>query len=244
MTSKLTIGLLECDHVPDDLRSATGGDYSTMFRDWLAPSRTVSGTLRDTTVQLVAYDVVAGRFPDRVDEVDGWLCSGSRNSVYDDVDWIHTLRDTVAAICAAEVPYVGVCFGHQMLAHALGGRVARAETGWGAGVYRIDVVGEHRWLDPAVESLQLHFMHQDQVLDLPAGASVVGSADHCPNAMFAVGTSFGVQAHPEFTPAYTRALLEQRELRIGEETTASGLASLATPTDDAVVADWALNVWS
>lgn len=232
----LRIGLLECDHVSDSLVHSTGGDYSKMFRDWLVP--------HEDRIELVTYDAMAGTFPEHADECDGWLCSGSRNSVYDDEVWIHTLSDTVAAIHTAGVPYVGVCFGHQMLAHALGGRVERSEDGWGAGVYRVDTKAEHPWLDPAAESLRLHFMHQDQVLDLPEGATVVGSADHCPNAVFAIGTSFGVQAHPEFTPAYTRALLEQRQLRIGEETTEAGLASLATPTDDGIVADWALNVWA
>lgn len=231
----LRIGLLECDHVPASLRDVTGGDYSKMFRTWLAPHA--------AEVELVAYDVVGGTFPESADECDGWLCSGSRDSVYDDKPWIHALRELVASIHAAAVPYVGVCFGHQMLAHALGGRVDRSDGGWGAGVYRIDVAAEHPWLDPSTTSLHLHFMHQDQVFDLPSDSTLLGSTDHCPNAMFTVGTSFGVQAHPEFTPAYTEALLHQRELRIGEVTTAAGLASLETPTDEGAVAEWALDVW-
>lgn len=233
MTAVRRIGLLECDHVDDRLRPVTGGDHLHLFRRWLAGS---GGQL-----ELVPYDVVGGEPPGRPDECDGWLCTGSRQSVNDAAPWIRDLRRVVTDIHSAGVPFVGVCFGHQMLAQALGGRVERSARGWGAGVHRIEMVGDHQeWMRPPVDTggLALHFMHQDQVVDLPPAATLLGRTDHCPNAMFQAGTSFGVQAHPEFTPAYTEALLRVRELRIGEATTGAALASLTERTDEPIVANW------
>jgi GMP synthase (glutamine-hydrolysing) len=97
---------------------------------------------------------------------------------------------------------------------------------------------------PGSPTLDLHFMHQDQVVDLPPGATLVGKTDHCPNAMFAVGSAFGVQAHPEFVPEYTEALLLARQLRIGAATTDAALASLRQPTDEGLIARWALRLWA
>ena len=140
----------------------------------------------------------------------------------------------------AGVPFVGICFGHQLLAHALGGRVARAATGWGAGTHRI-VVDERAepWMDPPAAELALHFMHQDQVEVLPPGGVVLGRADHCPVALMRVGgTMVGIQPHPEFPAAYVDALLADRVARIGDDEVAAARAGLAQPTDEATVAGW------
>ena len=140
-------------------------------------------------------------------------------------------------------PFVGVCFGHQVLAHALGGRVERAATGWGAGVETIAVDRSAGWMDPPAEKLALHFMHQDQVVVPPPGGVVLGRADHCPVALLAVGErSMGVQAHPEFTRAYTDALLVDRVARIGAAEVAAARAGLAQPTDEPTIARWMARV--
>jgi GMP synthase-like glutamine amidotransferase len=131
-----------------------------------------------------------------------------------------------------------VCFGHQLLAHALGGVVEKAEFGWGAGIRPLDIVRAEPWMHPPLERCQLHFMHQDQVTKAPEHAVVLGCSDHCEVAMFRVGTMLGLQAHPEFTVAYARALLSDRVERIGGERAGEALASLDKPTDEAVVAHW------
>ncbi len=228
--SRLRIGLLECDHVDQAFRTATGGDYSDLFAAWLAPFA--------TSLELVAYDVAGGHFPARIDECDGYLCTGSRHGVNDDIEWIGTLRSFVASVSEAGVPCVGICFGHQMIAQALGGRVDRAPGGWGAGVHRIEVVDHEGWMEPGADRLSLHFMHQDQVLDLPPGAKLLGRAGHCPNAMFQAGSALGLQAHPEFVTAYTEALIRSRELRLGADTAKAALASLSRPTDELTAGRW------
>jgi GMP synthase-like glutamine amidotransferase len=215
----MRIGLLLCDHVDDRYRDVTAGDYDDMFIALLS-----HGT--DDDIEFVSYDVIGGTLPESVRECDGWLITGSRFSAYDDEPWIQELCGFVRDLHAAAAPTVGICFGHQVIAHALGGRVEKAARGWGVGAIQVDGALAGRLL----------FMHQDQVTKLPDAAQLVGSADHCPIAAFSCGSILAMQGHPEFTVAYERALLEARELRIGADVTAAGLASLDQPTDEARVA--------
>lgn len=220
------VGLLECDHV-DERFSVIAGDYRDMFSA-LLPS-----------LDLVPYDVVGGQVPADPGECDGWLCTGSRQSAYDDLGWIEALCGFVGDVRAAGTPFVGVCFGHQVLAHALGGRVERADAGWGVGVHAVEVAAPASWMDPPRGQVALQFMHQDQVTAVPEGAVVLGSSEHCPAAVMAVGkTMVGIQAHPEFGAEYARALIDARERSIGAERAGAARESLRSPTDESVVAGW------
>lgn len=227
----MIVGLLECDHVDDRFRDVTEGDYLELF------GRLFGAHVPD--LELRPYDVVGGELPDGPEACDGWVCTGSRHSAYDDLPWIAGLQEFIRQVAASDRPFVGICFGHQVLAQALGGRVERAGSGWGAGVRTVAVDAPRPWMEPGAASLRLHFMHQDQVVEVPPGASVVGSAPHCPVAVLAVGDRLlGIQAHPEFTDAYSKALLVDRELRIGPEATAEAAATLGGPTDDGTAARW------
>jgi GMP synthase-like glutamine amidotransferase len=210
------IGLLECDHVADRFRSI-GGDYGDMFAA-LLPS-----------VDLVHFDAIGGELPASPDECDGWVATGSRHSVYEDLDWIVALRSFVADVKRAEVPFVGICFGHQLLAHSTGGRTEHAGR-WGVGAHDMKAGTDHA---------RLLYMHQDQVTSLPPDAVVLGSTDHCPNAMIRVGDRMlGMQAHPEFSAEYVEALLHSREERIGHDEVAAALASLDAPRDERLAVTW------
>ena len=201
----MRIGLLECDHVDDRYRTIDG-DYSDMFERLL-------------DLDLVRYDTVNNVLPDSPEECDGWLATGSRFSVYDEADWIGRLQGFVQDVRDADTPFVGVCFGHQLLAHALDGRTEKAAVGWGVGA--IDT-----WVEPTQSEALLLYMHQDQVVALPDGATVLGRTEHCPIAMFQVGPMLGVQAHPEFSATYVEALLDARVDRIGPAVAARAKQSL------------------
>lgn len=226
----MKIGLLECDHVPERFRHIAG-DYREMFAALFARHA--------PQIALQAFDVCNGEFPSSLDACDAYLTTGSRFSAYDDVDWIDALKNFTRRIHEAKKPFVGVCFGHQLMAEALGGKVSRAETGWGVGVHNVEIIERESWMRPEQSSCALPYMHQDQVERLPEGGVVIGRSNHCAMAMFLVGDSMlGIQAHPEFPKAYGKALLLDRVDRIGEERAKAALASLDQPTDESVVARW------
>ena len=224
----MKIGILVNDHVPDQFRHISG-DYSDMFQQLLG---------RDD-VELVAYDVIGGELPTDPTECDAWIATGSLHSVNDDEEWIRSLEVFVREVASARVPYVGICFGHQILAKALGGTVEKSERGWGVGVHKIEV-SEAVGLG---DSYRMIHNHQDQVIDAPPGAEILGWSQHCPVSMFVVGgTLVGIQGHPEFVPEYSEALLRQRRGRvIPEETADAGLASLNDETDTKRIAEWILD---
>ena len=219
----MRLGLLRCDEIDENLREHAPSALE-LYR-W---------TFETDGVRLVDYDVLAGELPDDPEECDGWIITGSRASVYDEEPWIRALSDTVVRLHRARAPIIGICFGHQLLAHALGGETARSERGWGIGVREFETRGEG--LPPSVSLLM---SHQDQVVELPPSARVLGSSEYCPNAIFAIDDhAVGVQGHPEFTPDYMAALLRSRIERIGPEPVARALESLDRDTHGREVAAW------
>ncbi|MGH8870404.1 MAG: type 1 glutamine amidotransferase [Acidimicrobiia bacterium] len=221
----MRLGLLVCDHVrPEFLGIA--GDYDDMFRRLFAGH----------DVEIVVYDAIGGELPGDPAECDAWITTGSRYSVNDDEPWIRDLEVFVRNVAAAEVPFVGICFGHQLIAKALGGSVIRSERGWGVGVKEVEVRddlglgGPYRVLNG----------HQDQVETLPLGGEVLGWNEHCPVSMLGVGgTMLGIQGHPEFEASYTKAVMESRRgTEIPDATVAAGIATLSQPTDGDRFADW------
>jgi len=224
----MRIGLLECDHVDDRFRDIAG-DYRDMFTRLLEPHQ----------LQVVPIDVCEGELPHKASAFDAYVCTGSRRSAFDDLPWIHDLTAFVTDVASAGAPFVGICFGHQLLAHALGGEVRRAEGGWGVGPHETVVGRVEPWMEPCLERPLLQYMHQDQVVRLPDDATVLAAADHCPVAMFRVGEQMlGVQAHPEFPAAYVDALIGARADRIGADTVDAARRALATATDNDAVAAW------
>jgi GMP synthase-like glutamine amidotransferase len=222
------VGLLMCGHV-DPKSVHIAGDYPELFGGLLGPHG----------VELVRYDLDEGRFPDALDECDGWLCSPSRLSTYDDAPWLADAEALHREIVAKEAKYVGICFGHQLLAQALGGRVVRSDDGWRVGVQTYDVVAPQPWMDPPLARFALLASHQDQVVDVPADAVVIASAPSCPVAGLAVGErAWTIQGHPEFVPPLADHLLAGRIDLIGAERVARARATLDEPLDRHTVARW------
>src|SRR5262245_41838083 len=167
------------------------GDYPELFGTLLAGHE----------LELVRYDLDEGRFPATVTECDGWLCGPSRSSTYDDLPWRADAEDLLRQLVATETPYVGICFGHQLLAQALGATVAAAPDGWQGGARDYDVVAPQAWMDATAGSITLIASHQDQVQALPDGAELLarGADGGCPIAGFTVGErAWTLQPHPEF----------------------------------------------
>ena len=222
----MTFGLLQCDHVSPEFLHLRG-DYDEMFRRWLPGDWRV-------------YDLPAGDLP-AAGDCDAWVTTGSRLSVYDDVPWVHGFAALVRDIHAANRPFLGVCFGHQMMAHALGGKVAKNPRGWGVGVHRFRVLAREPWMIPPLDDISVLMSCQDQVEALPPEATVLASSEHCPVALFRCGSLLGIQGHPEWHPDYAAALLSSRRERIGGTVADRAMATLETPTHSLEFAHWSRN---
>ncbi len=227
----MKIGLLGCDDVPERLRHIAGG-YRDMFAALLQP--------RIPNADFEWFDAYKGELPS-LDACDAYVCTGSRYSVYEDRDWIKALQRCVRQLHEARKPFVGICFGHQVLAQALGGEVTRADQGWGIGIHEMRIEKSEPWMQPCQQNLKLEYMHADQVQALPTGSVVLASASHCPVAMFRVGTMLGIEGHPEFPAAYVEGLLRERRERIGAARVDAAIASLTQSADDGIAARWIAN---
>lgn len=224
----MKVGLLECDHVREDLLHIAG-DYRQMFAELFnrhAPQ-----------LELVNFDVRNGEFPASVDACEAFVCTGSRFSAYNSDAWIQELKGFLRQLRDADKPFVGICFGHQVLAEALGGKVEKAEQGWGIGVHSLNVTKTESWMQPERSACGIQYSHRDQVVRLPENSVVLGESDHCPVAMFRVGeTMLGIQGHPEFSEAYTEALVRGRAELIGAEQV--NATKFDAPTDEAIITNW------
>ncbi len=227
------VALLECDHVPDALRHL-GDDYGTMFIDRFAAHA--------PRIVFERFDVIGGQRIPGVGEYDGYLITGSRYSVTDDLPWLTGLRRLAVEIVDADLPLVGICFGHQLLADEFGGRVERATNGWGVGIHTAQVTAPRAWMIPHFDDFRLVVSHQDQVIELPPGGTTLANSPHAAIAAFEVGSAVGFQGHPEFDPAYSAALMEMRRDRIPAAVIDVGEASLTQRPDHATVVTWLGNV--
>ncbi len=238
---RMRIGLLRCDDIFTDLRPEYGG-YQQLFTDLFA---TADGTIESLespgSLEFVDVPVYLGTFPSALDDYDAWLITGSARGVYEDEPWIRSLLDLVRDLDAARAPTLGVCFGHQAIAQALGGRVERVDT-WGIGNRPAQITRRESWMTPGHDEVGIFYCHHDQVLDLPTGGRVVATADHCPVAALAVGDHMlGVQAHPEFDPHYADVLYRGRYTETYPEAFLDdALSTLDDPLHRIDVAAWML----
>lgn len=223
----MRLGLLLVGHVAAT-STHLAGDYPELF-----------SSLLDPDVELVRYDLDREHFPDSGRECDGWMLSPSRCSVYDPHPWIASAEDLLRELLATERPYVGVCFGHQLVAQALGAPVARATDGWQVGVHDYEIVANRPWMVPPRASVALIASHEDQVLAIPDGAELLARTERCPIAGLTIGErAWTIQPHPEFGPDLADDLLGRRVELIGAAKVAAARSTLDRPLDRFVVARW------
>lgn len=213
----MLIGILQTGYAPDALRTA--GDYPDMF----------ARLLEGHGFRFRTWRVVDMEFPESVSDCDGWLITGSRHGVYEDLPFIKPLEQFIRAAFAAKVPVAGICFGHQIMAQALGGTVEKYAGGWSTGPTDYDFGGE---------TLRMNAWHQDQITTPPPGASVIATSPFCAFAGLAYDDrGFSVQAHPEFADEFVEGLIDTRGRGVVPDPVLDAArAKLGQPLDSALIA--------
>ncbi|MCE2516924.1 MAG: hypothetical protein J4F41_03615 [Alphaproteobacteria bacterium] len=190
-------------------------------------------------VELTYFQVMTNEFPDSVTACDAYIVTGSPAGVYDEFDWIPALMDFIRDAYNAGQQLVGICFGHQVIAEALGGKAEKSDKGWGVGV-RTVAINDHGGLIPKDhDDISLLYMHQDQVVETPPGAEVLAGDSFCPIAAYKIGEQvLCMQGHPEFTPEVIAGILDFRRDVIGDDRVRQGHDSLKTPHQGKDVGQW------
>ncbi len=230
----MNIGILETGLINEKL-SDRFDPYPVMF------ARLLNRAEQDLEYQ--PYSVIRGEMPDSIHDCDGWLITGSRHGAYEKLDWMLALEGFIRELYSATVPLVGICFGHQIIAQALGGEVVKSDSGWGIGLQTYEINKPMGWMAKTSEQVGIYSFHQDQVSLLPAGASVFSSSEFCPYAGLSYGDSIiSIQAHPEFEEAYELALIDMYSGNIVPKAVAAeALDKIQTSglkADTQLLADW------
>ncbi len=215
----MKIGILQTGLCPPDLVDEHG-EYDEMCSQFLDGNG----------FEFVSYRVVENKFPASVNEVDGWLLTGSKYGAYEQHSWIPPLEKFLREAYSQNIPIVGICFGHQILAQALGGKVEKFPGGW--------VVGKQSYkLNGNNSNADLMAWHQDQVTKLPPEATVIGTSNTCKYAALAYGNkALTVQPHPEFGLEFVEALFEARKEMLPDEVAARQKDDHTGPLDSATIA--------
>jgi GMP synthase-like glutamine amidotransferase len=230
---KLTI--IETGRPPEPV-AAHYPRYPAMVEALLAPH------MQGLTCESVS--LVDGESLPNHDRLEAILITGSPVGVYDPVAWIEPLKSWIRQAGEHNIPQVGICFGHQIMAEAFGGHANKAPQGWGLGRHDYDVSGEvsqrEVWMDHA-DTLHLAVSHQDQVLQAPKTARVLARSDFTPNAalIYDHAPAMSFQGHPEFCPAFADALIRSRRgTRFPTDLADQALETLKQPLDGSLVAHW------
>jgi GMP synthase-like glutamine amidotransferase len=218
------ITIIETGHVPSKYRERHGS-FPDMF------GRMIRAEDPSATVDVVS--IPNGEALPDPHGLEAILITGAAAGVYDGLDWIAPLEDFVRTAHANNTPMVGICFGHQLIAQALGGVVRKSEKGWGIGRHVYQVAPDNGFING--DELAIACSHQDQVIEAPEGARTILSSQFTPHAglLYANGTTLSVQPHPEFDLGFAQVCCELREGKAPDDVVATAKASLAEPMDSA-----------
>jgi len=222
----MKIGILLVGRASEDLVD----EYGTYAEMLIALINT-----EEQVFEFKTFNILDDEFPKDHLECDGWIVTGSPHGVYEEHSWIPTVSQMINNIYEANLPIFGVCFGHQLIAQALGGHVEKSEKGWGLGLHTYQVNNKTDYMSNLSEEVTLNICHQDQVLRPPQGATIYAKSEFCENAGFYIKDKvLTMQAHPEFLVDFTKALLTaRRDVTIPKEFVDPALVGLKNNPDSA-----------
>lgn len=218
------ITIIETGLVPPEHRERHGS-FPDMFARMIRAA--------DPTATVDVVSIPNGDTLPHPRKVEAILITGAAAGVYDELDWMAPLEDFVRKAYVNQTPMVGVCFGHQLIAQALGGTVRKSEKGWGIGRHVYQVLPENGVIDG--ETIAIPCSHQDQVVEAPSDALTILSSEFTPHAglLYANGTTLTVQSHPEFDVEFAQVCCDLRDGKAPDDVVLAARASLAQPLDNA-----------
>ncbi len=226
----MNVAILQCDNVLEKFQSRFG-DYPEMVEQMF------DGV--DLSLSFDTYDCRQGQFPADINGYDLYLTTGSRASVYEELDWLQRLIEFIRWLDRCKKKLVGICFGHQLMAMARNGTVEKSEKGWGIGIARNRVVSYPEWMGEQTTEINILVSHQDQIIDLPDDTLVIAESDFCPFFIVQWGDHFlSIQGHPEWSREYSQTLINDRRAIIPADLIKTGLDSLQTEPDNALFVRW------
>lgn len=223
----IKVGILQTGNPPGPLQERFGS-YSEMVQQLLGPAH-----------EFVTFDVRRGELPLATEACDAYIITGSAAGVHDGDSWIGALKEFVQN-ASGHSAMVGVCFGHQLMAEAFGGRVVKSRQGWGIGLHRYELRARAPWMDD-VSSIAVPVSHQDQIVEAPADAEVLAGSGFTAYGILAYPQrrAISLQCHPEFPPEYAAALIElRRNSMFSAELADRALDTLRESNDRALIGRW------
>lgn len=214
MNTHINIAILEMGVLPEALQDKHGHFFS-MIQTWLSTAAKEAAV----DVSFQRFSICSGDDLPQAQAFDAYVISGSKHSVYEDLPWIHDSKRFLNELKHQNIPMFGICFGHQLMAEAFGGKVEKSAKGWGFGT---DV---YQFADGTEQEVLV--VHQDQVVLLPEAAKIIGQSLHCEyGALEYDFAAKSTQFHPEFNQDLVKDLLLQYQDTVGIEQAQTALAHL------------------
>ena len=232
----MKIAILQTDHIPTHRHHFSGGNYPDMFANLFFKLSII--------IDFDIFDVTIGEYPYNYDNYDGFIITGSKATAFDNVDWINHLKTQIKKIFNLNKKIVGICFGHQVLIEALGGKVERSNNGFAVGVKTVEIINQKEWMVPYNKFPSLLFYHQDMAVKLPKGSELIGTSDYCDIQIFCKNNQvLGIQAHPEMLSGHNHALIKEYK-DILKNDFEKALESLRIKDNNLLLGNWIANFFN
>lgn len=229
----LKIAILECDPCSSEVWQEYG-KFHQLFEQSLGEI--------NKNLKFQNFEVFNHQFPNNINDFDGFIISGSQYGAYEKRDWILELETFIQKLFVAKKKTAGICFGHQIMAKALGGTVEKSNKSWGVGIMKHQIIDPEKWMGvDKGEQIYSIVSHQDQVIELPKNARVNAGNDFCPYYWLSYENHFtSLQGHPEFSKEISRTLMKKKE-GLTQEQIKNGLESLNQQVDSKKINQWLIN---